>query len=83
MSKKIDRSFTLIETLVAIAILVVSVMAPLAVASSSYFQARAARDQVVATYLAQEAVEMVRYVRDRNMIRHLANNTTDWLDVLP
>ena len=83
MENKTNKSFTLIETLVAIAMLVTSMMAPLAVASSSFFQARVARDQVVATYLAQEAIEMVRYVRDRNMIKHLVNDTTDWLDMLP
>jgi len=77
------KSFTLVETLVAIAVLTTSILAPLSIASNSLFQARAAREQIVATYLAQEAVEMIRYVRDRNLMRGLGSPTSEWLEFIP
>ena len=82
-AKKNKKAFTLVETLVAIAILVTSVVAPLTIAANSMFQARYSRDQIVATYLAQESVEMIRYVRDRNMMNALQGRTADWLEFIP
>ncbi len=81
--KQNKRAFTLVETLVAIAVLVTSIVAPLSIAATSMFQARYSRDQIVATYLAQESVEMIRYVRDRNMMKALAGRTADWLEFIP
>ncbi len=77
------KAFTLVETLVAITVLITSVVAPLSIAASSMFQARYSRDQIVATYLAQESVEMLRYVRDRNMMNALSGKTADWLEFIP
>jgi type II secretory pathway pseudopilin PulG len=70
-----NGGFTFIETIVAIAVLVVSVVAPLSLASQGLRTARLARDQVIANYLAQEAVEFLRYKRDTNAI----SGTADWL----
>ncbi len=80
---KNKKAFTLVETLVAIAVLVTSIVAPLSIAATSMFQARYSRDQIVATYLAQESIEMIRYVRDRNMMKALAGKTADWLEFIP
>ncbi len=77
------KAFTLIETLIAITVLVTSITAPLSIAVTSVFQARYAREQVAATYLAQEAIEMIRYVRDRNMMNSLSGRTSDWLEFIP
>jgi type II secretory pathway pseudopilin PulG len=82
--KKINtKAFTLVETLVAISILITSIVAPLTIAAQSLFSARYSRDQVIATYLAQESVEMMRYLRDRNMIAILANSSGSWLNFIP
>lgn len=62
------RAFTLIETLVAISVLLVSLAGPLSIAASSLRGALYARDQVTAFYLAQEAIEYVRAVRDENLL---------------
>ena len=58
------KGFTLIETLVAITILTLSVAGPLYTANRAIVAAETSRDQLVASYLAQEGVEYVRRVRD-------------------
>lgn len=68
--------FTLIETLVAISILVLSLASPLSIASNALKSAYYARDEVTAFYLAQEGLEYVRAVRDQNW---LASPAQDWL----
>jgi type II secretory pathway pseudopilin PulG len=61
--------FTLIETLVAISILMMAIVAPMSLAAQSLGAAYYARDQITAFYLAQEAIEVVRSVRDGNILR--------------
>ena len=75
--------FTLIETMVAITILVVAVSAPLTLAAQSLFAAFYAKDQTTAFYLAQEAIEMVRNQRDDNMLQFLNGEGTSWLESIP
>lgn len=62
------KGFTFIEALVAISILLVSISAPLTIASRSLSSAYFARDQIIAFYLAQDAVEYVRNKRDGNFL---------------
>ena len=77
------QGFTLIETMVAITILVVAVSAPLTLAAQSLFAAFYAKDQTTAFYLAQEAVEVVRNKRDSNMLAFLGGESRGWLDDIP
>jgi len=81
--KSLINGFTLIETLVAISILVIAVAAPLTLASRSLFVATYAKDQQAAYYLAQEAIEMVRNKRDGNQLSFLKGNTITWLSGIP
>lgn len=60
--------FTIIETLVSVSILLLIIVAPLTLAERSLASADAAGVQVTAVYLAQEAIEFVRNVRDTNML---------------
>jgi prepilin-type N-terminal cleavage/methylation domain-containing protein len=56
--------FTLIETMVAITIVTLSIAGPLYTASRAIVAAENARDQLIASYLAQEGIEYVRMMRD-------------------
>lgn len=63
-----SKGFTLIETLIAISVLLLAVVGPLTVATQSLTSAAFARDQIVAFYLAQEATEVIRNKRDNNAL---------------
>ncbi|PIR86263.1 hypothetical protein COU13_01890 [Candidatus Kaiserbacteria bacterium CG10_big_fil_rev_8_21_14_0_10_43_70] len=77
------RGFTLIETMVAISLLVVSVAAPMSLAVRSLSSAFYARDQVTAFHLAQEAIESIRIVRDGNALRAVQGASVDLLAGIP
>jgi prepilin-type N-terminal cleavage/methylation domain-containing protein len=62
------EGFTLVESMVAISILSLAVTAPLLIAQKGIGSAIYSRDQITAFYLAQEAIEYVRNVRDTNRI---------------
>lgn len=66
-----SSGFTLLETLVAISILIVAITATFSASQSGLMSAIESRDQVVAFYLAQEAVELVRNARDENSLQGL------------
>ena len=59
--------FTIIETLVAITIMMIAIAGPLSVASKGLTAAVYARDQMTATYLAQEGLEYIKNSRDNNL----------------
>lgn len=69
-----NRGFTLIETLVAVAILTLAIVGPLTAVSSAVSSATYATDQVKAYYLGEEAIEIIRAVRDNNSL-----SGVDWL----
>lgn len=56
--------FTLVETLVAISILLIVIIGPMTIAQKGIQNAYFAREQVTAVFLAQEAIEAVRKFRD-------------------
>src|SRR5262245_55314076 len=63
-----SRGFTLLETLVAVSILALAVSGPLFVASRAIVAAQTARDQLTASYLAQEGIEYVRAMPDNEYL---------------
>ncbi len=67
------RAFTLVETLVAIAILMISVSGPLAVANKALTASLYAKDQSTASFLAQEEMEIIKNLKDNN------GGTPNWL----
>ncbi|MFA6006821.1 MAG: prepilin-type N-terminal cleavage/methylation domain-containing protein [Candidatus Paceibacterota bacterium] len=66
------KGFSLIETLVATAIIVMASVGPLALAGQSLAQANYIKDQIVATFLAQEGLEIMRNYRDTLGIAEIA-----------
>lgn len=63
-----QKGLTIVESLVAISILVVSVLGPLVIVSQAFKISFFARDQMTGFYLAQEAIEYVRNIRDKNSL---------------
>lgn len=62
------QGFTLVETLVALMILLTAVVSVISLIGDSLHKMYYARDEVLAVNLAQEGIEMVRQVRDTNML---------------
>ncbi len=64
--KKIQtsRGFTLIETLLAVLLLATAIAGPLTIASKGLTSTLIAKNQFTAFYLAQDAMEQVRFLRD-------------------
>lgn len=74
------RGFTLVETLVAITVIVTAIVGPLYAVQQSLSASRSAREQLVASSLAQEGVEFVRGVRDSNFLQNNASpGSRTWL----
>ncbi len=78
---KATRAFTLVETLVAISVLLLALVGPMSIASRGLSAAYNARDEVIAYYLAQEGIEYVRAVRDQNYLGVIPP-PTPWLSGL-
>lgn len=81
--KKTTKGFTLVETLVAIGILVTTIVGASSAAQKGIALSIFSRDQIVAFYLAQEGMEQIRNMRDenglngRNWLSGIAENPSD------
>ncbi len=71
-NNQITRGFTLIETLVAIGILVLAVTGAFSAAQMGITTSTYSKNQVIAFYLAQDGVEFIRNLRDNNGLREQA-----------
>ena len=69
-----NAGFTLVETLVAIAILMIAIAGPLTVAEKGLSAAIYARDKLIGSYLAQDGMEAIKNIVDTN---ELNGNATD------
>lgn len=65
-TEKNKYGFSLIETLIAVSILMIAIAGPLSLVQAGLFSSIHQRNQVTATYLAQEAIEFVKNLRDTN-----------------
>ena len=81
---KQNTGFTLVEALVAIIILTLALGGPMTLATRSIKDSLAAKNKVIAFYLAQEVIEYVRNVRDSNFLQRTMEDpkTTSWLNGL-
>ncbi len=76
-SKKI-KGFTLVEALVAISILMVAIAGPMSLAQRGTQSATQSTDQMIAAYMAQDAMEAVKNIRDEVALSNATTNTF-WL----
>lgn len=72
------KGFTLVETMVAVAILAIALVGPYTAVQNALSASYIARDELVASSLAQEGMEYIRSIRDNNYL----NGRTTWLDEL-
>lgn len=78
-----NRGFSLIETLVAITILITAIVGPMTIAARGLQGAFFAKEQLAATYLAQEGVEFIRMKRDEYVLSNLGTSNDNWAGALP
>lgn len=72
---KKNNGFSLLETIVAISILMITIVGPLSLASKGIVFADYVKDEITGFYLAQESVEAIKNIIDTNK-----KNNIDWLD---
>ena len=74
-----SSGFTLVETLVAITILMIAIAGPLTVAEKGLSASIYARDQLIASYLAQDEMEYIKNVLDTNQLTSSSfNQYANW-----
>ncbi len=79
-NKKVKkRGFTLVETLVAIGILSLSILAAFTAVQNGLHSSLVAKDQVIAFYMTQEAMEFIKNIRDENALMSLDGTSVSWL----
>lgn len=77
-----QRGFTLIEAILAVSIIVTGLVALLTLARLSIIAADATVNRIRAVAYAQEAMEVVRNIRDTNWLEYDTDSTTVWNDGL-
>jgi prepilin-type N-terminal cleavage/methylation domain-containing protein len=73
-----SKGFTLIETMVAVFIIAMITTSLLGVIATSLYNFRYAKNEMIATYLLQEAADYIRNHRDTEILRTPANSVTGW-----
>lgn len=74
----LSKGFTLIETMVAVFIIAMITTSLLGVIATSLYNFRYAKNEMIATYLLQEAADYIRNHRDTEILREPANSVTGW-----
>ena len=68
-SKFYERGFTIVESLVAIAVFTVGISAAIFVIQQSFTVGSRVKNKIIAAHLAQEGIEVIRNIRDRNWMQ--------------
>jgi prepilin-type N-terminal cleavage/methylation domain-containing protein len=74
-----QKGFTLVETLVAIFILLLTITTMISLSAGSFLNVRYAKNQITANMLAQEMVEYVRYTRDSAVQKNAEGGFDTWM----
>ena len=75
--KNYKAGFTLVEALVAISILMIAIASPMTLAQKGLSTATLSKDYMIASFLAQDAIEAVKNIRDQIAISSVSG---DWLN---
>jgi len=71
------KAFTLVETLVAVLIITTVILGPLTVALNASSYARQTKDVMTATYLAQEATELLHHLQESIYLKCVGDTTVN------
>lgn len=63
-----NKGFTMIETIIAFGVLTAAIIGPVALVAVSFSRAQSSQNKLIATNLAQEGIELVRAIRENNII---------------
>ena len=74
---KFNRGFTLVETLVAVSIFTVSILALFSVLTQGVSNTNYAKQKIIASYLTQEGIEYIRNMRDTYVL-YSATSQIGW-----
>lgn len=69
-----NSGFTLVETIVAVGIIIIGLVSALTLVTNSLFYVSNIQDRLIAANLAVEGIEVVRNLRDMNWIQNAAWN---------
>ena len=72
------KGFTLVETLVAISVIMVAIIGPFVSIQRALVDSYISRDELIGNSLAQEGVDYVRSIRDGNYLYNRATGSTRW-----
>lgn len=78
-SLKLTTGFTLVEVLVALFIFSISILAIMAVLSKGISDISVVKKKITAEYLAQEGIELMRNIRDSNIIEDPSGGWTSFM----
>jgi len=70
-----SKSFTLMEAIVAIFVITTGIVGVLGLVTQTIASSTFSKDKLIAAYLAQEGIEIVRNIRDTNWLNNLTWDT--------
>ena len=79
MSRKMNKGFTFIEVMVVVLVISIGIIGAMDLMTRTFIFARFVSSKLVAAYLAQEGIEIVRSIRDTNWIKQTENWDQDIL----
>ena len=83
-SKHVVEGMTIIESIIAVGILVMAILGPMSLAAYSLKTSRYSRDELIATMLGQEAIEIVASYRSNNSAQDASPDRSEWMsDIFP